>query len=128
MAEQRFGSGRIEAGELHATGFWLKDAPANQALHLTGPALRFSETSRSLLAARQVNAVVRCRSSLKGTPMRPFLALPLAFLALTAVGVGCSQNSASELSNAKAEAEAARAAVVSLQAELSKARTELEAL
>src|ERR1700731_2146642 len=30
-----------------------------QALHLTGPALRFFETSRSLQPARQVNAVVR---------------------------------------------------------------------
>jgi hypothetical protein len=30
-------------------------------LHLTGPALRFSETSRSLQPARQVNAVVRQR-------------------------------------------------------------------
>ena len=36
--------------------------PPNKALHLTGPALRFSDTSGSLRPARQVNAVVR-RSS-----------------------------------------------------------------
>src|SRR5262249_11080521 len=36
-----------------------RGAPANQALHLTGPALRVSETPRSLQPARQVNAVVR---------------------------------------------------------------------
>src|SRR5262245_20168162 len=41
-------------------------SPANQALHLTGPASRFSETSRSLQPARQVNAVVR---PLKSAPM-----------------------------------------------------------
>src|SRR5438105_5345780 len=33
-------------------------AAANNALHFTGPALRFFETSRSLQPARQVNAVV----------------------------------------------------------------------
>jgi hypothetical protein len=33
-------------------------APANHALHLTGPASRFFEASRSLPPARQVNAVV----------------------------------------------------------------------
>jgi Ankyrin repeats (3 copies) len=33
--------------------------PPNKALHLTGPARRFFETSRSLQPARQVNAVVR---------------------------------------------------------------------
>ncbi len=34
-------------------------AAANKALHLTGPAIRFFETSRSLQPARQVNAAVR---------------------------------------------------------------------
>jgi len=58
--------------------------------------------------------------------MRPFVSLPLAFLAFTAVGVGCSQNSASELAAAKADAEAARAEVASLRTELSKEKAELE--
>ena len=35
------------------------NAPPNKALHLTGPALRFFETSRSLQPARQVNGVVQ---------------------------------------------------------------------
>src|SRR5437899_34719 len=34
-------------------------AGRTRALHLTGPTLRFSATSRSLQPARQVNAVVR---------------------------------------------------------------------
>jgi len=37
---------------------WWKRTGPNEALHLTGPALRFSETRRSLQPARQVNAVV----------------------------------------------------------------------
>src|SRR5262249_24085424 len=38
---------------------WTARVEATKALHLTGPALRLFETSRSLQPARQVNAVVR---------------------------------------------------------------------
>jgi putative transposase len=40
----------------------LEQTP-NRALHLTGPALRFFATPRSLQPARQVNAVVRRREA-----------------------------------------------------------------
>ena len=44
-----------------------RKAAANKAFHLTGPALRFFETSRSLQPARQVNAVVRRQRLLHDT-------------------------------------------------------------
>jgi len=59
-------SGKIEPNGLHrasinGSGWAVDRAGANKALHLTGPALRFFETSRSLQPARQVNAVIRRR-------------------------------------------------------------------
>src|SRR5262249_25419164 len=46
---------RVRRGEDH----WLSKARRTRTLHLTGPALRSCETSRSLQPARQGNAIAR---------------------------------------------------------------------
>ena len=53
------GGDRDQAIALNGAHGHLIWPPANQPLHLTGPALRFSETSRSLQPVRQVKGVVR---------------------------------------------------------------------
>src|SRR5206468_3586523 len=54
--------------------FARTSGPPNKALHVTGPTLRFSETSGSLQPARQVNAVVR-RTSVLGWRLCLFASL-----------------------------------------------------
>src|ERR1044071_709863 len=91
MASRWTSANSAESTTLGALCGRNRDAPglrrgigaASQPLHLTGPALRFFETPRSLQPARQVNAVVSA-----GKPMAPEVRIDKGYVGRSAAVAG----------------------------------------